>query len=103
MFNSSCFFKSKTPLKGTKNYYPRFSLTQWNFANNTDRDSALKMKNWIYRNDGLITYDYRFNQTVVADRRLYLIETGAKIFEETGIKYAKYLEDHLGSNKNNSQ
>jgi hypothetical protein len=102
VLNSSCFFKSKTPLKGTKNYYPKFTLTQWNFANNNNRDSALRMKDWIYSSDGMIAYDYRFNQTIVADKRLYLIETGAKIFEDTGIEYAKYLEQFLNGQKNNS-
>jgi hypothetical protein len=102
VLNSSCFFKSKTPLKGTKDYYPKFTLTQWNFANNSDRDSALKLKNWIYSSDGIIAYDYRFNQTVIADKRIYQIETGAGIFEGTNIEYAKYLETHLAGQKNNS-
>ena len=102
VMNSSCFFKSKTPLKGTKDYYPKFTLTQWNFANNSDRDSALKLKNWIYSSDGIIAYDYRFNQTVIADKRLYQIETGAKIFEDTNIEYANYLENYLVGHKNNS-
>ena len=99
---TSCYFKSKTPLKGTKDYYPRFNFIQWNFANNVDRDSAFKIMNWVYTHDDIIAYEYRYNQTVVSDKRLYLIEPGAKIFEETGIEYGKYLKQYLGGQTNNS-
>ena len=97
-----CFFKSTTPLKGTKNYFPRFELTQWNFANNADRDSAYEIMQWVYSHGGT-EYEYRYNSTVVSDKRLYLIEPRAKIFEETGIQYAKYLKQYLEGKTNNSR
>jgi len=92
---ASCVFKSKTSLKRAKGYYPSFNFIQWNFDNNIDRDSALKIMNWVYTHDDIIAYEYRYNQTIVSDKRLYLIEPGVKIFEETGIEYAKYLKQYL--------
>lgn len=94
---NSCYFKSMTPLKSNKDYYPRFYFAQWNFANNADRDSALKVMQWVYTHGGT-EYEYRYNQTVIGDKRLYLIEPGAKIFEATGIEYAKWLEEYMQSN-----
>ncbi len=97
---SSCFFKSTKSLKNRKGYYPRFDFIQWNFANNSDRDSAYNILNWVYDNDDIMTY--RYNQTVKADKRLYMFETNAFDFRETNIQYAKYLEDYLKGQKNNS-
>jgi hypothetical protein len=94
---SLCRFTSPTPLKGTKNYFPRFEFTEWDFANNADRDSAYKIMNWVYSKGGT-EYEYRYNQTVVGEKSLYLIEPGAKIFEQTAIEYAHYLKLYLTEN-----
>ena len=99
---SSCFFKSTKSLKNRKNYYPRFDFIQWNFANNSDRDSAYNILNWVYNNDDIIIYEYRYNQTVKADKRLYMFETNAVDFADTNIQYAKYLKEYLNGQKNNS-
>lgn len=97
----TCYFRAIAPLKGTKSYFPRFTFTQWFFSNNQDRDSALKIKNWVYSH-GSSEYEYRFNQTIVGNKRIYLIETWAKIFEDFGKKYAKYLQKYVNEkNKNN--
>jgi hypothetical protein len=98
----SCFFKSEIPLKGTKDYYPRFQLTQWSFANNKERDSVFKIMSWVYGNGGT-EYAYRFNQTIVADKRLYLIETNAIIFEKTVIEYSKYLNTYVLDKESHSR
>ena len=92
-----CKFTSRVPLKGTKNYYPRFEFTQWSFATNADRDSALKIMSWVYSHGGT-EYEYRYNQTVSGDKSLYLIEPRAKIFEQTGIEYANYLKQYFENN-----
>lgn len=59
--------------------------------------------NWVYNNDAIITYEYRYNQTVFADKRLYMFEPGVKMFEEIGVEYAKYLKQHLSGQENNSR
>jgi hypothetical protein len=97
---SSCYFISTKLLKGTKNYYPRFNFIQWNFANNSDRDSAYKIMKWVYNNDDVIAYDYRYNQTVFADKRLYMFETNALVFAETNEEYASYLRDYVNKTSN---
>ena len=52
---------------------------------------------WVYTH-GDTDYEYLYNQTVVGDRSLYLIEPRAKIFEQTGIEYANYLRQHISNN-----
>lgn len=91
---TSCLFKSKFNLKNKKGYYPGFMFYQLNFADNTDRDRALKIIQWVYANGGTL-YEYKYNQTILKNKTIYFIEPNAKIFEEIAIKYAKYLSDHI--------
>jgi hypothetical protein len=83
-------------------FTPRLHLEEWKFANNGDRDSAMKIVQTAYTYpDNIVMYEKRYSQFMVDDKRIFLLETGAKFAEHYAIEYKKLIEQFLKTNYNN--
>jgi len=75
---------------------------EWKFANNTDRDSAMKIVQMVYTYpNNEVMYEKRYSQFIIDENRIYLLETGAKFAEPFAIEYKNLIEQFVKSNYNN--
>lgn len=81
---------------------PGLHFEEWKFANNDDRDSAMKIVQTAYTYpNSLVMYEKRYSQFLLDDKRIFLLETGAKFAEPYAIEYKKLIEKFLTTNYNN--
>jgi hypothetical protein len=79
-------------------FTPRLHFEEWKFANNTDRDSAIKIVQTAYTYpNNIVMYEKRYSQFILDDRRIYLLETGAKFGEPYAIEYKNLIEQFIKS------
>ncbi len=80
-------------------YPPGLYFEEWQFTNNLDRDSAMKIVSNAYNYpDNIVAYEKRYSQFVLGDKRIYLLEARAKFSESYAIKCKKLIEQHIKSN-----
>ena len=97
---------SATGFSGTKKdrfsgFTPGLHFEEWKFANNADRDRAMKIVQTAYAYpNNLVMYEKRYSQFILADRRILLLETGAKFAEPYFIEYKNLIEQFLKANYN---
>jgi hypothetical protein len=83
-------------------FIPGLHFEEWKFANNADRDSALKIVQTAYAYPGnIVMYEKRYSQFLVDDKRIFLLETGAKFAEPYAIEYKRLIEQFIKTNYNN--
>ena len=83
-------------------FTPRLHFEEWKFANNKDRDSCMKIvrRAYTYPNN-IVMYEKRYSQFILDDKRIFLLETGAKFAEPYAIEYKKLIKHFLKTNYNN--
>lgn len=92
---------TKVGFTGTKKdrfagFTPGLHFEEWKFANNKDRDSAMKIVQTAYTYpNNIVMYEKRYSQFILDDKRIFLLETGAKFAEPYGIQYKKLIEQLL--------
>ena len=83
-------------------FTPGLHLEEWKFANNTDRDSAMKIVQTVYTYpNNIVMYEKRYSQFIIDDKRIFLLETGAKFAEPYAIEYKKLIENFIAKTYNN--
>lgn len=83
-------------------FTPGLHFEEWKFANNEDRDSAMKIVQTAYTYpNNIVMYEKRYSQFMVDDKRIFLLETGAKFAEPYAIEYKKLIDQFLKTNYNN--
>jgi hypothetical protein len=83
-------------------FTPGLHFEEWKFANNTDRDSAMKIVQTAYTYpNNIVMYEKRYSQFMLDDKRIFLLETGAKFAELYAIEYKKLIERFIKTNYNN--
>lgn len=83
-------------------FTPRLHFEEWKFANNTDRDSAIKIVQTAYAYpNNIVMYEKRYSQFILDDKRIYLLETGAKFGEPYAIGYKNSIEKYIKTDYNN--
>jgi hypothetical protein len=83
-------------------YTPGLHFEEWKFANNEDRDSAMKIVQTAYTYpDNIVMYEKRYSQFMIDDKRIFLLETGAKFAEPYAVRYKNLIEQFLKTNYNN--
>ena len=83
-------------------FTPGMHFEEWKFANNTDRDSAMKIVQTVYTYpNNIVMYEKRYSQFMLDDKRIFLLETGAKFAEPYAIEYKKLIQQFLKTNYNN--
>ena len=98
---------SETGFSGTKKdqysgFTPGLHFEEWKFASNADRDSAMKIVKTVYTYpNNIVMYEKRYSQFILANKRILLLETGAKFAEPYAIEYKKLIEKFLMTNYNN--
>ena len=81
-------------------FIPGMHFEEWKFANNTDRDSAMKIVQMVYTYpNNIIMYEKRYSQFMIDENRVYLLETGAKFAEPYAIEYKNLIEKFIKTNK----
>jgi hypothetical protein len=83
-----------------KGFTPGLHLEEWKFANNADRDSTIKIvqKAYTYPNN-IVIYEKRYSQFILDDKRIFLLEAGAKFAEPYAIEYKASVEYFIMTNK----
>lgn len=98
---------SATGFSGTKKdrfsgLTPGLHFEEWKFANNADRDSAMKIVQIAYTYpNNIVMYEKRYSQFILSDRRILLLETGAKFAEPYAVEYKNLIEQFLKTDYNN--
>jgi hypothetical protein len=83
-------------------FTPGFHFEEWKFANNSDRDSAMKIVQTVYTYpNNIIMYEKRYSQFMLDNKRIFLLETGAKFAEPYAIQYKKLIEEFIKTTYNN--
>ncbi len=83
-------------------FTPGLHFEEWKFANNSDRDSAMKIVQTAYTYpNNIVMYEKRYSQFILDDERIFLLETGAKFAEPYAIEYKKLIEKFIKTNDNN--
>jgi hypothetical protein len=81
-------------------FIPGMHFEEWKFANNTDRDSAMKIVQMVYNYpNNVVMYEKRYSQFMIDENRVYLLETGAKFAEPYAIEYKNLIEKFIKTNK----
>lgn len=82
-------------------FTPGLHFEEWKFATNADRDSAMNIVQTAYTYpNSIVIYEKRYSQFILADKRILLLETGAKFVEPYAIEYKKLIEQFLITNYN---
>lgn len=77
-------------------FTPGLHFEEWRFANNGDRDSAMKIVHTAYTYpNNIVMYEKRYSQFILDEKRIFLLETGAKFAEPYAIEYKKLIEQFL--------
>jgi len=96
-------FKATRPDKYS-GFTPWLHLEEWKFANNSDRDSAMKIVKTAYQYpDNIVMYEKRYSQFILDDKRIFLLEARAKFAEQYAIDYKKHIEDFLSKKAHNNR
>jgi hypothetical protein len=83
---------------------PWLHLEEWKFANNSDRDNAMKIVQTAYQYpDNIVMYEKRYSQFILDDKRIFLLEARAKFAEQYAIDYKKFIEMFLNGKTNNNR
>ena len=82
-------------------FTPGLHFEEWKFATNADRDSAMKIVQTAYTYpNNIVMYEKRYSQFILSDKRILLLETGAKFAEPYAVEYKKLIEQFLQANYN---
>lgn len=75
-------------------FTPALHFEEWKFANNADRDSAMNIvqRAYTYPNN-IVMYEKRYSQFIRAEKRIFLLETGARFAEPYAIEYKKLMNN----------
>ena len=91
VFSIRYFLTSKKPLKGTTNYFPKLTLTQFNFKTELEKDKAYsKIKEIGWGDPEKKWNDYYI---VIGKTRIIVLESGAAIFSDTKERYGKIIQE----------
>lgn len=97
VFSIRYYMKSRKPVKGTSDYFPKFDITQFNFISEKEKDKALTKINEIGWGDPLKKWnDYYI---VSSKKRIIVLESGARIFSETKNKYGEMIQKEWADKK----
>jgi hypothetical protein len=94
---------SKLIFKATKKdkysgFTPMLRLEEWKFANNADLDSAMNIVQAVYTYPtSSDMYEKRYSQFIIDDKRIFLLETGAKFAEPYAIEYKKLIKNFIAT------
>jgi hypothetical protein len=79
---------------------PWLHFEEWQFLNNSERDSALKIISFVYNYPNtLLMYQKRYSQFIIDEKKIYLLESRAKFAEQYAIDYKKIIEKYIAWNK----
>lgn len=82
-------------------FTPGLSLEEWKFMSNADRDSAMRVVQTAYNYlNNIVMYEKRYSQFILDDKRIFLLETGAKFSEYYAIEYKDLIQSFLYKNNN---
>lgn len=90
LFSIRYYMTSIKPIKGTKNLFPKFDITQINFKSEEEKNIALKKIEEIGWGDP----HHKWNDyTIISGKfRIYIIESHVTAFGEKKEQYAKLIE-----------
>lgn len=80
-------------------FTPRLHFEEWKFTSNADRDSAMKIVQTAYNYpNNIVMYEKRYSQFILDDKRIYLLEAGAKFAERYAVEYKILVEQFIKAN-----
>lgn len=83
-------------------FTPGLHFEEWKFADNSVRDSALRIVQTAYTYpNNIVMYGKRYSQFMLDDKRIFLLQTGAKFAEPYAIEYKKLIEQFISANYKN--
>ncbi|MGG9963807.1 hypothetical protein [Ferruginibacter sp. SUN106] len=98
VFSIRYYMTSNKPVKGEKDYFPKFDITQFNFTTEAQKNKALNKIKEIGWGDPLKKWnDYYI---VTSKTRIIVLQSYVAIFSETKNRYGKMLQKEW-ADKNN--